>query len=166
MSELLSVVASIAGLVQISEKIIGLANQLYYSSKDAPESICRIKNGMGQLNLILRQIQRLIERYERGCSNQNRLTMIPLPLEELITILSGCVSVYSALDKKLSNLVPGLDETMPENPILQTNATSSAASSFMCVKWDLWKESEVVGIIGNIEQDKLSLLMMLTIIQR
>ena len=165
MSEPLSVVASIAGLVQISEKIIGLANQLYYSSKDAPESICRIKDGMGQLNLILRQIQRLIERYERG-SNQNGLTMLPLPLEELITILSGCVSVYSALDKKLSNLVPGLDETMPENPILQTNATSSAASSFMCVKWDLWKESEVVGIIRNIEQDKLSLLMMLTIIQR
>lgn len=158
MSDLLSVVASITGLVKASAKITSIANQLYNSSKDAPASICRVKDEMGQQSLILRQVQRLME-YEMNSKglNRNRLTM--LPLQELTTILNGCVLAYSALDQKLRKVADFFGEADPKTPktIPQT----------MSVKWELWQElSEMADMIVNIERHKSSLLTILNIIQR
>lgn len=156
MSDLLSVVASITGLVKASAKITSIANQLYNSSKDAPASICRVKDEMGQQSLILRQVQRLME-YEMKGLNRNRLSM--LPLEELTTILNGCVSAYSALDQKLRKVADFFDEADPKTP--------KTVPQTMSVKWELWQElSEMADMIVKIEQHKSSLLTMLNIIQR
>ena len=164
MSDPLSVIESIAGLVQISAKIIGIANQVYYSSKDAPASICRIKDEMGQLNVILRQVQKLIEGFESKSLKRHRLAL--LPLNDLMTILTGCVLAYSDLDKSLSKVAGLVDETDPENPVPQTQAASSAGSSPIRANWTLWKESEATETIANIERHKSSLNTMLIIIKR
>ena len=166
MADILSVIASIEALVQISAKIIGNTTQLYYSGKDVPASICRIKNEMGQLNLILRQMQSLIQGYERKSLNQHRLPMFPL--QDLMILLTACVSAYSALDKTLSKAVGLVDKADAGRSTPQTHvhAPSHAGSSLMGIQWNHWKESEAIEIIANIERHKSSLHIMLTIIQR
>ena len=159
----MSVVTSIAGLLQTSTKITGTANQLCCSYKDAPASICRIKEEIGQLNLILRQIQRLIEWYERKSSNQNRLTM--LPLHDLMTILTDCASTYSALEKMMTKAARFVDEAVPV-PQTHAHAPCCTGSTLMGVEWDLEIVDEAVELVKNIERHKLSLHIMLTIIQR
>ena len=164
MSDPLSVIASITGLVQVSAKIIGIATQLYTSRKDAPASLCLIKDEMGQLNLIFQRMQRLIEGYERNSKSIKRHRLTLLPVQDLMTILTGCVLAYSSLDRTLSK-VAGLDETDRGNPVPQTQAPSCTGSLLMHVTWTLWKESEAEEMIATIAQHKSSLLIMLVIIQ-
>jgi len=56
----LSVVASIAGLVAVSAKIVSLLKDLYDSAKGAPESVGRVKAEMQDLNVIFCEVQLFI----------------------------------------------------------------------------------------------------------
>lgn len=167
MGDPLSVVASIAGLVQISAKIISIATQLYSSAKDAPTSINQIKVEMQQMHLIFLQVQKLMLGYEKKMK-RHKLSL--LPLHHLLTILTGCVLAYSSLDKKLSEvagLADGCTSDPEVNPTINQHAgsTTVAGSLVMRIKWALWKESEAAEVIANMQNHKSSLNIMLTIIQ-
>ena len=151
MSDPLSIIASVVGLVTTSAKVASIAKELYNSGKDAPTSIRRISEEMGQLHLIFGQVQMLLEGHAKKKPSRSRLAM--LPLHHLMTILSGCVLAYSSLDEKLSK-VAGL-----------ARGGSIGLGARVLVQWALWKEAEAGAILVDLERHKSSLHIMLTIIQ-
>ena len=93
-------------------------------------------------------------------TNKSRLTLISL--HHLMATLSGCVLMCSALDKKLGD-VAGLREAG-----VQTGTSGSGNKAGLLVekiKWVLWKEAEVKELIEDLQRHKLSLNLMLNIIQ-
>jgi hypothetical protein len=153
MSDPLSVIASTAGLVAVSAKIISLLKDLYDSAKGAPESIGRVKAEMQDLNVIFCEVQLFIMGQSRKPEN-NRLTMISI--HHLVTTLSGCVLVCSSLDEYVSQVAGIVDPSVP---------ASKAGLVWERVKWAVWKEAEVADIIVDLQRHKLSLNLMLSIIQ-
>ena len=91
---------------------------------------------------------------------KSRLTLISL--HHLMATLSGCVLVCSTVDKKLNDVV-GLRET---NIHAGTSASGNKAGLLVeKIKWALWKEAEVKELIEDLQRHKLSLNLMLNIIQ-
>ncbi|KAF8459991.1 hypothetical protein BDZ91DRAFT_851794 [Kalaharituber pfeilii] len=161
MSDPLSLATSIAGLVVISTKIISMLRDLYQCTvraKQAPESINHLMEEMQDMNAIFCQVQLLI----LGTSqvpNQSRLKM--LSIHHLVTTLSGCVLIASNLDKYLSEVVgiTGSDPNCVQPPAKKTSLL------FEKIKWAMWKETEVTVFIEDLQRHKLSLSLMLGIIQ-
>jgi len=80
-----------------------------------------------------------------------------ISIHQLVATLSGCVLVCSSLDKYLNEVVVGIvDPSVP---------ASKARLVWERVKWAAWKEAEVADIIEDLQQHKLSLNLMLGIIQ-
>lgn len=156
MSDPLSVVASIAGLIGISAKIISMLKGVYdcgAKAKGAPESISCVIDEMQDMNVIFCEVQLFVIGQSKS-RQQNRLTMISV--HHLIATLSGGVLVCSSLDKYLSEVVGIVDPSVP-----------AGKAGLMCerVKWAAWKEAQVTEVIEDLQRHKLSLNLMLGIIQ-
>ena len=161
MSDPVSVISAITGLVAVSAQLVVLAKQLYSSANDAPSSIALIRDEMEHLHLVFVQVEIFVQGTAEKTPRKNRLIMISL--HSLMTVLSGCVLVFSNLDKRLCE-VAGLvdpDSTDTQKPskrkVLQCTADR--------IKWALWKEAEVGVILQDLQRHKLSLNLMLSIIQ-
>jgi hypothetical protein len=156
MSDPLSITASNAGLIGLSGQIISGLKTLYTvgkSAKHAPESIKRVMDEVEDTNGIFGQVQRLITGDGKK-PNHSRLTMISI--HHLVSTLSGCVLVCSNLDKYLGE-VQGITD-----PNAKMNGTKFVWEQ---VRWATWKESEVATVLGDLQRHKLSLNLMLTILQ-
>jgi hypothetical protein len=156
MTDPVSITASIAGLIGLSGQIIAALNNLYAlgkSARNAPESISLLMAEMQEMNVICCQVQLLISGADKQPSNSRR-TMISI--EHLVATLSGCVLVYSTLDKYLSE-VQGITD-----PDVKASTTKLVWER---IRWAAWKESEVATVLGDLQRHKLSLNLMLSIIQ-
>jgi hypothetical protein len=102
---------------------------------------------------LLCQVQLLIDGNGEK-SNHCRLTMISV--KHLITMVTGCFVVCSRLDKSLSE-VQGISD-----PFSKTNTGKNLVER---VRWAAWKEDEVFVMLGDLQRHKLSLNLMLSIIQ-
>ena len=79
-----------------------------------------------------------------------------ISIHHLVATLSGCVLVCSSLDKYLNEVVGIVDPSVP---------ASKTGLVWERVKWAAWKEAEVADIIEDLQRHKLSLNLMLGIIQ-
>jgi hypothetical protein len=158
MTDPLSITASIAGLIGLSGQILTAINNLYTlakSAKNAPDSIGRLQEEMEEMNRIFCQVQLFVSGTGKKKPSPSGLTMISL--HDLVATLSGCVLVCSNLDKFL-NEVQGI--TDPDaKPITGVKLVWER------VRWALWKESEVSIILQDLQRHKLSLSLMLGIVQ-
>ena len=160
MSDPLSITSAIAGLLTLTAQIATTACALYRAVKDVPASIRQIEKEMSDLNSVFCQVQLFIGGSTK-VPNKNRLALISL--HHLMATLSGCVLVCSALDKKLSD-VAGLREAGVH---MGTTSASANKAGLLVekIKWALWKEAEVKEFIEDLQRHKLSLNLMLNIIQ-
>ena len=162
MSDPLSITSAIAGLLTLTAQIATTARALYSSVKDAPASIRQIEEEMGDLHLIFCQVQLFIGGSMK-VANKSRLTLISL--HHLMATLSGCVLMFSALDKKLSE-VSGVSGLREAGVHTGTSASGNKVGLLVeKIKWVLWKEAEVKELIEDLQRHKLSLNLMLNIIQ-
>jgi hypothetical protein len=155
MSDPVSLTASIAGLIGLSGQILTALNGLYKVGKsaiNAPDSIGRLLEEMQEMNGIFCQVQLFISGTGKQPS-RSRLTMISI--HHLVATLSGCVLVCSNLDQYLSEVACVTD----------VNAKGSKKIVWERVRWALWKESEVAVVLEDLQRHKLSLNLMLGIIQ-
>ena len=159
MSDPLSITSAIAGLLTLTAQIATTACSLYSTVKDAPASIRQIEEEMSDLHQIFCQVQLFISSSMK-VTNKSSLTSISL--HHLMATLSGCVLMCSALDKKLGD-VAGLREARAHTG---TSASGNKAGLLVeKIKWALWKEAEVKELIEDLQRHKLSLNLMLNIIQ-
>ena len=155
MGDPLSVTGSIAGLITISAQIVGMAKELFDKVRNAPETMLRVREEVESMQPIFCQVQLLLNGSSSGLNHGN-LTMISV--HNLMTTLTGCVIVYTRVEKKV-NEVCGFND-----PTTASAAWKRAGVIADRVKWGLWKHEEVLSIIEDLQRQKLSLNMMLTII--
>jgi len=156
MSDPLSVISAVVGLVAVSAQLGVLCKQLCDSAKDAPASMEQIKEEMDHLNRIFGQVELLVKGISKKKPSRTRLTM--LSLHDLMTVLSGCVLLFSKLQKELGG-VAGLVDPVTQMPTRGVKCTLDR------IKWALWKEEEVGVMLQDLQRYKLSLNLMLTMIQ-
>jgi len=155
MSDPLSVAASVAGLITISTQIVGMAKELFSRVKDAPETMMTMRDEVESMQPIFCQVQLLL--YGTGTRpNQGNLTRISI--HNLMATLTGCVIVYSKLEKMVSE-VCGFGD-----PATASTSWKRAGVVAGRVKWGLWRQEEALAIIEDLQWQKLSLTLMLTII--
>jgi hypothetical protein len=153
-----SLTASIGGILGLSVQILTTINSLYTfgkSAKNAPGSISRLKEEVEEMNGIFCQVQLFILGIGKKQPSHNRLSMISV--HHLVSTLSGCVLVYSNLDKYL-NEVAGITDP-------NAKAITGAKLVWERVRWAAWKESEVASVLEDLQRHKVSLNLMLAIIQ-
>jgi len=155
MSDPLSIAGSVAGLITISAQIVGMAKELFDKVKDAPETVVRVREEVESMQPIFCQVQLLLNGAGSRPNNGN-LTMISV--HNLMITLTGCVIVYSRLEKKVN-------ETCGFNDPTTASATWKRAGVIADrVKWGLWRHKEVLLIIEDLQRQKLGLNLMLTIL--
>jgi len=155
MGDPLSIATSVAGLISISVQIIRIAKDLFDKVNDAPETMMRVKEELESMQPIFYQVHSLLSGTGSRPSSEN-LTMISI--HSLMTTLTGCVIVYSKLEQKV-NEVCGFNNL--------TTASAAWGSTGVIagrIKWGLWRHEEVLCIIEDLQRQKLSLNLMLTII--
>jgi hypothetical protein len=143
-------------LIGLSGQSISGLKTLYALGKRAKialESIKRVMDEVEDMNGIFGQVQRFITGDGKK-PNHSRLTMISI--HHLVSTLSGCVLVCSNLDKSLGE-VQGITD-----PNAKMNGTKFVWEQ---VRWATWKESEVATVLGDLQRHKLSLNLILTILQ-
>ncbi|KAF8423333.1 hypothetical protein EV426DRAFT_717588 [Tirmania nivea] len=155
MGDPLSIAASVAGLITISAQIVGIAKDLFDKVKDTPESMLWVKEEVESMQPIFCQVHLLLHGSGSRLNHSN-LTMISI--DNLMATLTGCVIVYSRLEKKV-NEVCGFDD-----PTTASAAWKRAAVIADRVKWGLWRHEEVSCFIEDLQRQKLSLNLMITII--
>jgi hypothetical protein len=154
----LSITASIAGLIGLSGQILATINSLYTfgkSARNAPESISRLKTEIEDLNGVFCQVQLFILGTGKKQPSHNRLSMISV--HHLVTTLSGCVLVCSNLNKYLYEVAGITDPNL--------KAITGVKLVLERVRWAAWKESEVAAVLVDLQRHKLSMNLMLGIIQ-
>jgi len=152
MGDPLSIAASIAGLITISAQVVGIVKELFDKVKDAPETMMRVREEVESMQPIFCQVHLLLNGSGSGL-NRGNLTMISI--HNLMATLTGCVIVYTRLEKKV-NEVCGFND-----PTASWRGVGIIADR---VKWGLWRHEEVLVIIEDLQRQKLSLNMMLTIL--
>jgi hypothetical protein len=101
------------------------------------------------------QVQLFISGTSKKRPSYDRLKMISV--DHLSTTLTGCVLVCSGLDNFLKGLA-GLSNS-------NAQAVTGAKLMWERVRWAVWKDSKVAVILQDLQRHKLSLNLMLTIIQ-
>jgi len=152
MGDPLSIATSIAGLITISAQIVGIAKYIFDKVKDAPETMMRVREEVEIMQSIFCQVHLLLNGSGSGLNHGN-LKMISI--HNLMATLTSCVIVYTRLEKKV-NEVCGFNDP--------TASRRRAGVIVDRVKWGLWRHEEVLVIIEDLQRQKLSLNMMLTIL--
>lgn len=96
----ISVAASILGLIGAAAKVAEYLNALVTSVEKAPKLAQSVLLEVSDVSICLSQLQRLLLGMERGNKSRERLIMI----EQLVVVLSNCVSIFSELEEILESL--------------------------------------------------------------
>ena len=138
MSDPLSLIPVVVGLVASSLHLARRAKEICNCAKIAPASMLQIQQEIELLHPIFRHVEALVRGTAKKTPNRKGLAMISV--QDLMTILTGCVLVFSEIDKKLCH-VAGLVDPITQKP----------ARNLQCmvgrIKWVLWKETEVVALL-------------------
>jgi hypothetical protein len=153
MRDYLSLAVSIAGLVGRSAAVLSSLYGLHKHSKDAPESLRRLIYEVQEMNSIFGRVQMFHMGTAKG--DHDRLTMISV--HHLEATLRGCVLVFSDLDTQIHE-VAGItaDSSVTEN---------KASRVWERVNWSAWKESTIADVLEELHRHKVSINLMLGIIQ-
>ncbi|RPB24975.1 hypothetical protein L211DRAFT_132337 [Terfezia boudieri ATCC MYA-4762] len=155
MGDALSIAASVSGLITISAQIVGMAKELVDKVKDAPETMMRVREEVESMQPIFYQVQLLLN---GDGSRLNHGNLIMISVRELMSTLTGCVIVYTWLERKV-NEVCGFND-----PTTASAAWKRAGVITDRVKWGLWEHKDIMVIITELQQQRLRLNLMLTII--
>ena len=151
MADPLSIAASVVGLLAVSSKVIFALTKFASAITHTPRSLQRVVAEVGAVNCILGEVQRLIAWQSDGERlNNSRLGLIQL--DHLVTTLTGCVLVFSELEKHLDDLVGAESGSKPRIIIWER------------ISWTR-KEDEIGKLMDDLHGHKMSLNLMLTIIQ-
>ncbi|RPB25032.1 hypothetical protein L211DRAFT_848393 [Terfezia boudieri ATCC MYA-4762] len=151
----LSIAGSVAGLTTISAQIVGMAKELFDKVKDAPETMMQVREEVESMQPIFCQVQLLLNGSGSGLNHGN-LTMISV--HNLMAALTGCVIVYTRLEKKVNEVCGFSDPTTASAAWKRVGVIADR------VKWGLWRHEEVLVIMEDLQRQNRTLNLMLTII--
>ncbi|KAK3382735.1 hypothetical protein B0T24DRAFT_21788 [Lasiosphaeria ovina] len=138
----LSITASVAGILSAAAQVAKILGQV----KDAPESIKSIVVEVNHIKIVVTALQRFIDRTIR--LDPERAALIQI--EDVVTILTQTVLVFSEL----------------ETVVKGASSSSQDAISRLRdrVTWT-WQQGAALRLVGQLQQHKTSLSLLLQIIQ-
>jgi len=137
----LSVASSVAGLIQLSGKIISIISATAVASSTARSVLAKAHGFQG----ILTQLQVFITNFEEESDDQRSMIYV----EQLVATLTDCVCAFSELDRVLESL--------------NKKVAGSRLGLWDSAKWAL-KDSDIGRILGELQKHKNSLALMMMII--
>ena len=136
----LSVASSIVGLIVAAVQVCDLLKRFSDSAKEAPQSAVVVIGELTGINLCLNQLQGYLLGKQQSSKSRRSLVMI----EQLIVVLTECVSVFSELEQTLEML-------KTDHPMKLIDR----------VKWAK-KEPAIARLLQRLQMSKSSLTLMLT----
>ena len=138
----ISVAASIVGLVGAAAKVTLYLNALVRSVTTAPNLAQSVLLEVSDVSICLSQLQRLLLGMERWSKSRERLIRI----EQLVVVLSNCVSIFSELEGILESL-----DLMGGTPISK-------------IKIALWlrRQHSISTLLMRLQASKQSLTLIVT----
>ena len=141
MSDPLSIAAGVVGLVTAAAHISITLTKFTRSTIAAPQQAQVVLVEVNDISAILSHLQSFL----LGLNAPDRLRTSLLKVEKVVTIVSGCVSTFSELEKLL-------DEMKTENLDILDRL------------WWARKESAIVDLIRRLQNHKASLSLVLNIL--
>ena len=140
MPDPLSVGAAVVGLASVSAHIVKKLVKFIKNTKDAPKLAQAILAEVKALQGIIDHSKELI----LGIERQPGASLVLV--EHVVVILSGCVLTFSEVEQLLESL-----------------NTEGDLDLIDCAKWAR-KESQIASMIGRLQNHKLSLTTILTVL--
>ena len=141
MADPLSITAGVIGVITAAAQISSLLIKFTRSVKEAPQQARVIITEVSDTSGILSHLQSFL----LGNEFLDRSRTSLLKVDQVVTIVSGCVLTFSELEKLL-------DEMKAENMAVLD-----------CMKWAR-KESAIMDLIQRLQNHKASLSLMLNIL--
>ena len=138
----ISVAASILGLVGAAAKVTLYLNTLVRSVRRVPKLAQSVLLEVSDVSICLSQLQRLLLGMERASKSRERLIMI----EQLVLVLSNCVSIFSELEEILESL-----DLMDGTPI----------TKIKIARW-LRRQQSISTLLMRLQASKQSLTLIVT----
>ena len=138
----ISVAAALLGLVGAAAKVTLYLNALVTHVKAAPKLAQSVLLEVSDVSICLSQLQRLLLGRELGSKSQERLIMI----EQLVVVLSNCVSIFSELEEILESL-----DLMGSTPMSKTKVA----------RW-LRQQQSIYTLLMRLQASKQSLTLIVT----
>jgi len=141
----LSVAASVAGLVQLSAKVISIISTFISTTAGAPKTARSVLAESKVLRAIFHQLQDFILNSSEEIDDRESIYVEPL-----VATLTGCVCSFNKLEGVLESL-----NTKPD--------AGSLLRLWDSTKWAL-KDSDISQILDDLQKHKSSLNLMMTTI--
>ncbi|KAH6617406.1 hypothetical protein F5144DRAFT_392021 [Chaetomium tenue] len=150
MADPLSVAASVVGLLAVSHKVFISLNSFASIIMHTPKSLRRAVAEVHAVNGILGKVQKLIA-WQSDAERPNNPGLDLIQLDHLVTTLTGCVLVFSELEKHIDGFEVA-------------KSGSKQRIIWERVSWAR-KEKDIEKLMDDLHQHKTSLSLMLTIMQ-
>jgi len=144
--DLISVAASVAGLLQVGAKVIGFLS----SVADAPTFVRHVLTEVRALRIIFRRLQTFIA--NSGSYDQDHASQVDI--DDLVAILTGCVCSFSELDDVLDGCDSGSGD-----------ANGPRLNLWDRARWAT-KEQDLIRILRILQSHKTSLSLLLSMLVR
>lgn len=141
--EPLSIAASIMGILSAAASISEVLRATIERSRNAPKSIRDLQLEVNAIRTALGQIQAFILRKAEVSRSQASLILV----EQVVVTLAGCVITFSDLEL-----------------LAETLRTDEEIGIMDRVRW-MSKADSIAEMISKLQNHKLSLLLMLTILE-
>lgn len=141
----LSVAASVAGLLMAGAQISSTLQNFISAPSSAPSFAQNIRDELHDFGVVLSHLQLFL----LGSVSPSHSGASVIDVDQLKITLTGCVFTFSELEKEVYNLGA------------RDNARMGVRDRF---RW-AWSEPTIVQLIQRIQNHKLSLTLMLTILR-
>jgi hypothetical protein len=136
----LSIGSAVVGLIAGASRIAPILYHFITHTRDAPKTASQILDEMNSITAALERLQA----YLIGASQASVSRRLMLSLRNIVATLTACVTTYSDLELVVSKCVE--------------------AGKVQRMKWMI-NEGEIVELVQRVQAHKLSLTLMLTILQ-
>jgi len=134
----ISLAASVGGLLQITTSVIGFLLDVH----DAPTVARDLLSEVQAMQLIFKRLHSFVRRF----ADYDHQRMSRVEVDDLVTILTGCVCTFSEIDGLLENCNAG------DREVLQLNLWNRA-------KWAA-KTGDITRVVGKLQCYKSSLALL------
>jgi len=141
MADGLSIAASVAGLIHVAEKVIRFISTM----TDASSTTRSVLAEVHAFHAIFHQLQDFISNFSEGSEARKSRIYV----DQVVTILAGCVCAFSELEKEL--------ETLKTD-----GSSSSGLNAWDSAKWAR-KYQNLGRILAELQRHKSSLNLMLSV---
>ena len=140
----LSISAAVVGLLTAAAQVSAILITATRNVRNAPKHAQIILTEVNEITIILHQVQSFLN----GATAVNRSGASLILVEQVIVVLAGCVMTFSELETVLNSL-----------------KTEGSLDTIDRMKW-VRKDSTITAIIQRLQNHKISMNLMLTILAR